>query len=992
MTFFNLKARFENYDSTFLTVFFIYLFSAISGSILWIYSDSLFLITYPSEWIAYLFFIESPLRILIVYLTNQLLLRTRVDVNKLFIFLFILIISTTPVLFYVNLFWLPFFYILLYHIMSGLLSFVRYRTAVMAFSLQELKKYSVKFESMATLGSILACFSLPFLLKYISLNSVTFIMVGTLVIVLALLFKLPKAKVLDKLEEQRATQKRGSSTFNYPLAINVFFISVVTGVVNIFVDYSFKNEIAHYVDHATIPKLIGISGGIISLVTFIYQLFFLNATIKNYGVPALLSMIPVVLLFVSVLFFIYPSLNASIAYYIIGFVCIRGLNPFSINLLLKALPNQIGISAKLFSSETFNPIGLTVASFFLIFFPMMLPGSLEWRLSILALLTALICFIWFLWTRKVNSNYQKVLEEGIASRFFSSDVASNLSKSLSQDWIEKTTLNILKQSNEKLDYLAFYFLSLTPNISKEIKTLLFSKLKTSDTEHQVKIIHILEHKGGIPTGKLLELLDQEENQDTIWTLVKILHTRKDQGKFTLASEWIKKNTYKKIYGYFLLTALESAPDVKKAHAMLLSSSIDKLPSIRLACAQVYGELKHCDMSLQLEHLLKDSDLAVSSQAQKATAHQHLTSLLPTLVSCLEKRKGLYSTSKAIQSFGEASVPHLVSVVEKQRTAPSHLAIKTLSFIEGKSAEDALLALANHPSVLTKTMIAQCSLDAKETVTRSPEFFEGVHRLILEEFEHTNFLKGAKSAQFPSYIDKEIDVQLRLASIRFLSWYSLFVGTTEAKSVISLIINMNNKNDRDKALEILINLAKESDLKKAIFLWNEPNTRGFSQEEIVTNPFCNSDLKKLILMNDNKEHSVDDDMNKILTLREVAIFATLPVEVLYAVANVIQWKEMYKEEVLFSEGEISDGFYVIASGQVSIQKKGKEVDLLKENNFFGEAGILSNEFRLASAIAKTDGMLLYMDNNTFNDLSLDFPEILRPIAQFLISYLRKENVG
>lgn len=136
---------------------------------------------------------------------------------------------------------------------------------------------------------------------------------------------------------------------------------------------------------------------------------------------------------------------------------------------------------------------------------------------------------------------------------------------------------------------------------------------------------------------------------------------------------------------------------------------------------------------------------------------------------------------------------------------------------------------------------------------------------------------------------------------------------------------------------------------------------------------------------------DDLMNKLIILREVKLFEKLSSEVLFAVAKEIQWREAIKEERLFSAGDLANGLYIIASGKVRIEFEGKLTSLLGPYDFFGEIGVLSDIPRLGSAIMEEDGMLLYMDNATFNDLSYDFPEMMQTVTHVVVGYLQKALV-
>lgn len=59
------------------------------------------------------------------------------------------------------------------------------------------------------------------------------------------------------------------------------------------------------------------------------------------------------------------------------------------------------------------------------------------------------------------------------------------------------------------------------------------------------------------------------------------------------------------------------------------------------------------------------------------------------------------------------------------------------------------------------------------------------------------------------------------------------------------------------------------------------------------------------------------------------------------------------------------------------------------DFFGEVSLIDEAPRLASALALSDGLLLWIDTITFQDLINEFPEVLHAIISEVIEYMRQE---
>ena len=70
------------------------------------------------------------------------------------------------------------------------------------------------------------------------------------------------------------------------------------------------------------------------------------------------------------------------------------------------------------------------------------------------------------------------------------------------------------------------------------------------------------------------------------------------------------------------------------------------------------------------------------------------------------------------------------------------------------------------------------------------------------------------------------------------------------------------------------------------------------------------------------------------------------------------------------------------------KNKQTIASLKENDIFGELALLDNSTRTATAIAKSEGTLLFLDKETFDRITDDLPDVLRSVIQMLMRYLRQ----
>ena len=79
-------------------------------------------------------------------------------------------------------------------------------------------------------------------------------------------------------------------------------------------------------------------------------------------------------------------------------------------------------------------------------------------------------------------------------------------------------------------------------------------------------------------------------------------------------------------------------------------------------------------------------------------------------------------------------------------------------------------------------------------------------------------------------------------------------------------------------------------------------------------------------------------------------------------------------------------YIIASGSVEILAQDNSVIAeLKKPKAFGELALIDESLRTAGAIGGTDGMLLFLEKETFRRITEDLPEVLQPVIRRVITY-------
>ena len=94
----------------------------------------------------------------------------------------------------------------------------------------------------------------------------------------------------------------------------------------------------------------------------------------------------------------------------------------------------------------------------------------------------------------------------------------------------------------------------------------------------------------------------------------------------------------------------------------------------------------------------------------------------------------------------------------------------------------------------------------------------------------------------------------------------------------------------------------------------------------------------------------------------------------------------KGNVVFSEGDVGDLYYLVLDGSVRIEIGGVVVRMVEAGEGFGETALLDGGPRSATAIAETDSKLFAIRPERFDDL-MENPHFVRPILEHTLRRAR-----
>jgi CRP/FNR family transcriptional regulator, cyclic AMP receptor protein len=131
-----------------------------------------------------------------------------------------------------------------------------------------------------------------------------------------------------------------------------------------------------------------------------------------------------------------------------------------------------------------------------------------------------------------------------------------------------------------------------------------------------------------------------------------------------------------------------------------------------------------------------------------------------------------------------------------------------------------------------------------------------------------------------------------------------------------------------------------------------------------------------------------------TLRAVPLFEGIPEKHLKSLANWTTTREYAAGQPIVSEGQTGLGLYCIRSGSVRVSKAGadgdRELRTMGPGESFGELALLDDKPRSATVTAVEPTVAVLLDKSQFDAELRSHPEIVLPILQTVVGWLREAD--
>lgn len=130
------------------------------------------------------------------------------------------------------------------------------------------------------------------------------------------------------------------------------------------------------------------------------------------------------------------------------------------------------------------------------------------------------------------------------------------------------------------------------------------------------------------------------------------------------------------------------------------------------------------------------------------------------------------------------------------------------------------------------------------------------------------------------------------------------------------------------------------------------------------------------------------VEKILFLKSTPLFSNLPGEDLAPLARVAEVVAFSPGDTVFEAGDPGDHFYIVVSGLIVLESRGRELQRVGPPNILGELSVLVRGPKSSSARALEPSELLRIGAEEFFETLHEQPEIADAMLRLLATQLRE----
>ena len=127
------------------------------------------------------------------------------------------------------------------------------------------------------------------------------------------------------------------------------------------------------------------------------------------------------------------------------------------------------------------------------------------------------------------------------------------------------------------------------------------------------------------------------------------------------------------------------------------------------------------------------------------------------------------------------------------------------------------------------------------------------------------------------------------------------------------------------------------------------------------------------------------------LGRTPLFAGAPEDILSTMGNRMQMLRLSEGDILFNEGEVADGLYLVVKGKVAIWSGAVKIRERIEGEYVGELALIDDSPHSATVRAKTDAILLKLHRDDFHQVLSTSPQVASGLLRILGQKIKQDTV-
>lgn len=946
--------------------------NGMNSSNIFIYTTALFLSSYPPSWIPYYFIGRAIIEIVAAFIIAPYLNRDGIRASLLLQLSLCVIIPIFAIFMQFNWYILPLIFTYVLNVASIISRLITSNSVRCAFDILEFKQINPSLVTATLFGKIFIGIFNAWLIDKYGIGSLPYI---TSFLLLINCIDITQLKPLATIYH---VPKHGLIPTRYSIFVHLLIFSLAISIAYTMVDYCFRAKLSVLFNSQQIGHFISLFSVACYLLATIVTLLFAKQLMK-FGIAYLLVVLPIFWVITPFVVLVYPSfititLMAAGDYVLFNFISIAR------SILLNVLPSEIRTLGQPTIQITAESLGIGIASLLLLIFSTYLQ-----TFGVIIIIILLNLFLIY-YSIRLKKDYVTTLTEEIYLRRFSIEEDSNL---FYQGIIEDNIIELLSSDDPQSIRYAY---TLLPAIKfSKFPMIILKNLAAEESDiriEAIKAIILLKYLDALPL--FIEMFAKEKDALAKWWILTALAEFKPVEYLIFAKSLLEDKVPEIRAGSIqIIFAAKNSQEIELAKLVMENMLTHEDAHVRRIAAKTLINIPLEYFENHIDKIISDNDHIVSTYVIEAINKQNKDKqYLDTIIKRLASGGIYYATLPIVIRNASVASQLIIKLVQENKNIHSFrndILISILNQIPDQEIEKYLIDIFNMDILFLKQSLAAPIVNRAVNIRLSKEFQEKMLDQALKEATLIASLALNINKYALSQIKNEIMNRLELAYIRFFHWACAYYATPEIIGLLPNILS-DNKVQKSKAVELFCALMPNRELVNTTLILLSENYRAVlkSTSSQISDPWLTQ------VINATYPYEVGTSMNnmqKVFILRQIKLFNRLPAETLIIIANEIETVPITANQIIFSENDNANGLYMIASGQINIIRHGTLLAELKNNDFFGELALLDNAPRAATAQSKSEGLLLFLDVETFERITNDLPQVLRSITHSVLKYLR-----